>query len=274
MIAYTSFDSFLLFGDSITQFAFDINDRGWAAQLANAYQRRLDIINRGFSGYTSKQALHLLPQLLPLATTPTHSKIQFMTIFLGANDSCLPPSSQHTPLERYEKNLRALIDMVHSPTSPTYSPHTKIILICPPPVNEGPWEKECEQRGMSMNRDWKVTKAYAEVCLSVGREYSERNGQGEECQVDVVDTWGIMMKKVEGEERTLEEFLKDGVHLASAGNDVIFEEIMKILRTKYPAWDPAKMPMHGPWWRHLDVDHPETDLLICANKPPVPASTD
>lgn len=73
-----------------------------------------------------------------------------------------------------------------------------------------------------MNRDWKVTKAYAEVCLSVGREYSERNGQGEECQVDVVDTWGIMMKKVEGEERTLEEFLKDGVHLAGAGNDVSF----------------------------------------------------
>ncbi|KAG9072298.1 hypothetical protein KI688_000067 [Linnemannia hyalina] len=220
MVAYTSFDSFLLFGDSITQFSFDIIDRGWAAQLANAYQRRLDIINRGFS-----------------------------------------------------ENLRALIEMVHSPASPTYSPHTRIILICPPPVNEGPWEKECQQRGMSMNRDWEVTKAYAEVCLSVGREYSERNGQGEECQVDVIDTWGIMMEKVKGGERTLGEFLKDGLHLAAAGNDVIFEEIMKVLRTKYQAWHPAKMLMHGPWWRHLDVDHPKTDLLICANKPPVPAST-
>lgn len=73
-----------------------------------------------------------------------------------------------------------------------------------------------------MNRDWKVTKAYAEVCLSVGREYSERNGQGEECQVDVIDTWGVMMEKVEHGERTLEEFLRDGLHLAAAGNNVSF----------------------------------------------------
>lgn len=71
-----------------------------------------------------------------------------------------------------------------------------------------------------MNRDWEVTKAYAEVCLSVGREYSERNGQGEECQVDVIDTWGVMMEKVKDEERTLEEFLRDGLHLAAAGNNV------------------------------------------------------
>ncbi|KAF8927528.1 hypothetical protein BGZ47_002104 [Haplosporangium gracile] len=81
------------------------------------------------------------------------------------------------------------------------------------------------------------------------------------------------MDKVESGERTLSEFLKDGLHLAAAGNDMIFEEIMKILRNKYPFWDPAKMLMHGPWWRHLDLDHPETDLLICANQPLAPGST-
>ncbi|KAG0306410.1 hypothetical protein BGZ97_000760 [Linnemannia gamsii] len=76
------------------------------------------------------------------------------------------------------------------------------------------------------------------------------------------------MAKVEAGECGLVDLLRDGLHLAAAGNDVIFEEIMKIVRTKYPAWDPATMLMHGPWWREWDIDHPETDLLICANKPP------
>ncbi|KAF9129101.1 hypothetical protein BGW39_004473 [Mortierella sp. 14UC] len=94
------------------------------------------------------------------------------------------------------------------------------------------------------------------------------DGQLEQAhQVDVIDTWGIMMAQVNAGHRTLSDFLKDGVHLAAEGNNIIFEEIMKVVRNKYPDWDPVKMRMHGPWWRDLDLEHPETDLLICANKP-------
>ncbi|KAF9089671.1 hypothetical protein BGX29_011919 [Mortierella sp. GBA35] len=127
-----------------------------------------------------------------------------------------------------------------------------------------------------MNHDKDVTRQYAATCLQVAQEYAAaalaREGGGGASggsrlhQVDVIDTWGIMMAQVESGPRTLSDFLKDGIHLAAEGNNVIYEEIIKILRNKYSEWDPDKMLMHGPWWRQLDLDHPETDLLICGNK--------
>ncbi|KAF9920753.1 hypothetical protein FBU30_009307 [Linnemannia zychae] len=262
-------------------FAYSIDDRGWVAQLSNVYQRRLDIINRGFSGYTTEQALYLLPQILPLATTvqPSDPKIQFITLFFGANDACLPHSVQHVPLDRYAENLRTLLDMVHNSSSPTYSPYTKIIVICPPPVEEIAWKAECDRFGTVMDHDSNLTKKYAETCLRVATEYAaesaSRTGVDSAAntangvrlhEIDVIDTWSIMMDLVESGERNLSDFLRDGVHLAAEGNNIIFQEIMNIIRTKYPEWNPDKMPMNGPWWRKLDRAHPETDLLICANK--------
>lgn len=41
---------------------------GWAAMLAERYVRRADIINRGYSGYTTRWALQQLPHDFPAAT--------------------------------------------------------------------------------------------------------------------------------------------------------------------------------------------------------------
>ncbi len=43
-------DQIILFGDSITQKSFDPFLNGWGAFLADAYMRKLDVINRGMSG--------------------------------------------------------------------------------------------------------------------------------------------------------------------------------------------------------------------------------
>ena len=40
----------ILFGDSITQFSFDADKGGWGARIADRYQRRADVLNRGYSG--------------------------------------------------------------------------------------------------------------------------------------------------------------------------------------------------------------------------------
>lgn len=44
--------SIVLFGDSITQYAFGEGSVcvGWASLLASAYQRRADVLSRGYSG--------------------------------------------------------------------------------------------------------------------------------------------------------------------------------------------------------------------------------
>ncbi|KAF9921701.1 hypothetical protein BGZ65_010135, partial [Modicella reniformis] len=232
--------------------------------------------------YNTELALHLLPQFLPRVQQQqqqqlsqeggsqpsfTLPKIQFLTIFLGANDSCTPPSPQHVELNRYEQNIRTLIDMVHSPTSPTYSPETRIILICPPPVDEPRYALQRKEQGIRMDRDKDVTRQYAETCLRIGREYQAKNGQQQpeqHCQLDVIDTWGLVTERVERGQGTMSDYLNDGLHLASAGNDLIFEQIMKIIRGRYPEWDPDTLPMNTPWWR--DLKDPKTELLLCANK--------
>eukprot|EP00804_Cyclotella_cryptica_P023741 CCRYP_011147-RA/>CCRYP_011147-RA protein AED:0.18 eAED:0.18 QI:126/1/1/1/0/0/2/536/140 len=43
----------ILFGDSITQMSFSSSECGWGAFLADRYQRRADVYNRGFSGYNT-----------------------------------------------------------------------------------------------------------------------------------------------------------------------------------------------------------------------------
>lgn len=45
------------FGDSITQMGFDVAIMGWVASLAFRYSRRMDVINRGLSGYNTRWAL-------------------------------------------------------------------------------------------------------------------------------------------------------------------------------------------------------------------------
>ena len=75
---------FLLFGDSITQRSFQYG--GWGAHLANAYQRKVDVLNRGYSGYNSRWALQLLDRVLPAEKA---GKILLATVFFGANDAAL-----------------------------------------------------------------------------------------------------------------------------------------------------------------------------------------
>ena len=82
-------DWFLLFGDSLIQQAFgDTTFLGPA--LSEAYIRRLDVINRGFSGYNTTQALAILPKFVP---SPEQSRVRFMLIFFGANDARLPQTA-------------------------------------------------------------------------------------------------------------------------------------------------------------------------------------
>lgn len=76
---------FVLFGDSITQRGFAPG--GWAAALADRYQRRVDVINRGYSGYTSRWALQLLDRVFPSAAA---APVSLAVVWFGANDAALP----------------------------------------------------------------------------------------------------------------------------------------------------------------------------------------
>jgi len=91
----------------------------------------------------------------------------------------LPGESQHVPLEKYKTNLSTLVSFVRSPTSPYFSPDTKIIMITPPPIIETLFNEHLKAQlreqgqsaeNMRASRRKEVTEKYAIACYDVAKE--------------------------------------------------------------------------------------------------------
>lgn len=195
-----AYDQFMLLGDSLFQHSSDQTrgfglhsalQSGTSRQAAHShllklieYIRRLDVVNRGFSGYNSEQILNILPSIIP---APSTTKIRFLAVFLGANDATLRGAlgSQHVPLDRYKSNLRKIIT---HPSVVAHSPH--IILVTPPPINEYACEENDRNKGITAPR--RLAKTTAEYAQHVRDLAGELKAEG----VDVVllDLWTVFME--------------------------------------------------------------------------------
>ena len=151
-------------------------------------------------------------------------KVRLLTIWFGANDACIKPSPQHVPLPKFTANLKHLISLVTSPTSPYYSPDTKILLITPPPVNTLQRGADLRSRDppKELDREFKVTEAYAQAVRDVGREVG----------VPVVDVFQAIWSAAGQKEEELAKFLGDGLHLNGAGYEVRTSSIAVWVRGK------------------------------------------
>jgi lysophospholipase L1-like esterase len=247
----TAKDTFFLFGDSITQRGYDQDlGFGWVSALSSVYIRKLNVINAGLSGYNTKMALHTLPQVFP---TPENTKIRFLVIFFGANDARFPntpQAEQHVPIEEYRQNLRKIIQ---HPLVQAHNP--KIILTTPPPVDEALCEKlELEIWGIDVvRRTAEVVSQYAQVVRDVGKEMD----------VAVLDVWTAFMEKVgwkpgqpligakgvaqiKGTE--LPTLLVDGLHLTGDGNKIVYHELMRLIRERWPDQTPEALIFDLAYW--------------------------
>lgn len=244
-------DQFILFGDSLTQQCFAPGRGVFGPQLTDAYIRRLDIVNRGFSGYNTDQALQILPQIMP---SPEQAKVRFLAIFFGANDARLPNTpaggpEQHVPMERYRKNLQTIVN------HPCVKAHQniRIILITPPPVDERQLMQEDAEKGMpepiTPRRTASVTSQYAIAARSIAYE----NG------LPLVDIWQAMMQRGEEPQRlwgslahstneAVSECLHDGLHFTSKGYQVLYEQLMEVIKTNWPDQMPEQLPFVFPRW--------------------------
>ncbi|KAF1980461.1 GDSL Lipase/Acylhydrolase [Bimuria novae-zelandiae CBS 107.79] len=243
-----SYDQFIFFGDSITQ--IDGNpERGfsWRSALQYDYMRRIDIVNRGFSGYNTSNALEVLPIFFP---SPQEARVRLVTIFFGANDASLPNTTgQHVPLEHFKLNLHSLLShpciLAH--------PNVKILLITPPPIDE--WQFDSWDEPGKSARKAVIARAYADAVVEVGSESG----------IAVVDLWSACMKEVgwDGEEPLpgdhgaeksgLSKLLFDGLHLGGEGYRVLYQEMKKVVAKEYPELVPAKIPVvlepfFPEWW--------------------------
>ncbi|TGO87154.1 hypothetical protein BPOR_0246g00030 [Botrytis porri] len=195
-IEMAPYDQFILFGDSITQCSNEPNGFSFASAIQNAYARKLDVINRGFSGYTTNHALEILPKFFP---SPSQAKVRFLLIFFGANDLNRGRSTkQHVPLPQFVINLKAIIS---HPLIRAHSP--KIILVTPGPVDEA--------TSRIMNIDWANSDEPRRVSWTM--EYRDAVKRvGEEEGLGVVDIWSAFMGaclEENGKDKKLTKLLYD-----------------------------------------------------------------
>jgi lysophospholipase L1-like esterase len=90
----------LFFGDSITQHGLNTDIHGWIAKLGNWWTRRVDVLNRGFSGYNTRWARQVVQEVV------VDERPDLVFVFFGANDAVDESVLQHVPLEEYRSNLQ------------------------------------------------------------------------------------------------------------------------------------------------------------------------
>jgi len=235
-----TYPQLLLFGDSITQWS----TRTLQASLSEWYIRRLDVLNRGFSGYTAPLGLDTLQRFFPaIPPSDTHPRVRLMTVFFGANDSCLPGSPQHVPIERYKESLRRIIQYeglkLHG---------TKVVLIVPPPVDE--WQLGDNSRTAAN------TAKYASACREVGRELN----------LPTLDLWLSFMLRAgwrgghDGaligsrdapKNQVLADLLSDGLHFTDMAYQLVYEDLVGLIQREVPDEAAEKLPYIFPKWEDL-----------------------
>jgi lysophospholipase L1-like esterase len=217
-----SISQIILLGDSLTQLGYE----GWAATLANVYQRRADVVNRGCSGYNTKNYLDYIP--LP----PTTTNVCLVIIFFGANDASLLEENprQHIPLDEYSQNLKLLIQRVND----TYQT-PRILLINPPPLDHEQrllyQKKRYGALAMGrLERTTENTKRYADACLKVGIELN----------IPCLDLFHNMLQI-----SNYNEFLNDGLHFSDKGHVFVGQQVLDAIRQHYPEISVIPCPVTG-----------------------------
>ncbi|KAI8617207.1 SGNH hydrolase-type esterase domain-containing protein [Chytriomyces sp. MP71] len=252
-------DQIVLFGDSITQHSFNPEIQGWGATLAHAYMRRLEIVNRGYSGYNTEWCKDILADTL-LTTLPAPQlgrtpKIRLMTLFLGANDAVLPEKNdrQPVPIPRYKKNLLEMLATVRR-----VSPGTKVVVITPPPVDPERWAAKCRSKGKEGDRAVSYTKSYRDACLEVGVEAKKEWGT----DLAVLDIWQVFFGpgKVEYMMDEVADLLSDGLHLAPRGNSLLADALLSKISSTWPELNPEKLL--GPILPHDVLDLSKSPVVL------------
>ena len=243
----------IAFGDSLTQQAAFPD--GWYTLLFARYQRRADLFNRGYSGYTTRNALTTLKQHTQAGIWPQHvsdtasSRIKRLVIvWLGSNDSCTHFSSMpnmHVPLPAFKANMTQIIHTLladrtaattqHQPTQAAMArpPQRATALLLLTPLDQSHWlayrhRKYRQQLGPLLPSAFPPME-YVEAVKALGAEYS----------VGVCDVSG---DEVLGATNN-EEWSVDGVHLNAEGNKRVFQAVVAAIERNWSELAVERLPL-------------------------------
>ena len=203
--------------------------------------------------------------------------IRIVTVFFGANDACVPGQAQHVELQSYVDTIKAILQY------PLFQQRgarkTQIIIITPPPYNE---HQSPEAPDGPFQRRAGTTSQYARAAVQAGRAYGVHvldlwtvimrkvgweTSMGRDCCCKHLSCH-LQSKTAPSHSEVhhipgcisipavspiadyqLSDFLIDGLHLTKLGYDVLFWELMKLIRRDLPECAPENLPFVLPEWR-------------------------
>lgn len=256
----------LLLGDSITERCFSISEGRYAdsektfimgSALSDLFCRRMDIVYRGFSGYTSEQGRFMVDDILA-----SLKDVKLATVFFGSNDASETPFLS-VPLERYTENITYIVSALQKAG-------VKVIVVGPALHDEA--------HPNSMFKD--LPPKFPLTTLR-NLEYSNAAaGVAKKCGVPFVDLWHAFLASVGWQEGdpipgdvgsnsplSISHLLNDGLHFTGAGYRVLYDEIVKVIETHYPEFIPDQMPYLFPDFRSF-VDPTEAENIFKTRRVP------
>jgi len=262
------FPKIILVGDSITQLSFSPQLYGFGSKLTDTYQRRADVLNRGFSGYNTDWILQYISTSEGKEHVfPGGESTILITIFFGANDSSDPILNprHHVPVERFEKNLKKIYSIAKESC-----PKAKMILIGAPPVDhearlEYQIQRYKEKATGKLERTIELSGKYANAAQRVA----------EELNLPFIHLWKEMQ---DDSPNNWQKYLNDGLHLSEYGNKFVGEKIIAIIEKEYPELSVNPCPFTGQYANsssksialsafapfHDQIDHTNPEEAFCS----------
>jgi lysophospholipase L1-like esterase len=246
----------LLLGDSLTQLAW----QGWAGDLANVYQRRADVMNRGMSGYNTRWYLEYAQR--SDVWLFNKEEVVLVVLFFGANDAShdVQNARQHVPLKEFANNLSQLIDQ----TRRSYPQAEIVILTAPPVQHEQRLAFQKERYGNQatgiLERSLELSQQYAQAAIEVALQQ----------QISaVVDLWSLIQQQP-----NWDECFTDGLHFSDRGNQAVGDALVKAIFTHYSHLKVNPCPITSLWANSastslLPLDGPHHDDLTPQDYPKV-----
>lgn len=237
-------DKVVVFGDSITFGMSNQDDEGgfnFYGALQHWYNRRLDVVLRGFGGYNSDHALHILPRLLT-AETAGGAQIRLITIFFGTNDSAR--NWQHVSIERYGRNLRAMVELVRE-----RCPGADVVLVGPGPHDDANYNGHDNEDPRSNTRNLQ----YAQTAKQVARD----------CNLPFVDLYSTLTRDADPAQdpTLLPPLLPDTIHLSPAAYKLFYDNLVSTIQAGLPHLVPDNLPLLLPHSSQLEARGNSLTLL-------------
>ncbi|RWS07754.1 isoamyl acetate-hydrolyzing esterase 1-like protein [Dinothrombium tinctorium] len=219
--------------------SFDPNEGCWGALLANHFQRKADVIPRGYSGYNTTFCKIILPKVMKEFNV---CDIAAFVLFLGANDASKATSQQHVSLDDYRKNLSEMINYLKSIGVDS----SKIILITPPMYYHQKLVDCCAKKGEPCpERENELTRLYANTCMEVANA----------CDVQILHLFEEMEKQ-----QDWMDMLNDGLHFSKTGAKFLFDLLLPHLEERVHKFRGSTCQCF-PLWREVDPEKPEKSLV-------------